>query len=81
MKVLISLGADINAANQEDGRTSLIYAAHEGELEAVKVLVEHRADVNAVDNEGKTALNWAEEENQSDIAAFLQELEHIFIIE
>jgi ankyrin repeat protein len=51
---------DINARNEygwtNDGWTALILASSNGHLEAVKYLIEHRANVNAKDDRGWTAL-------------------------
>ena len=41
------------------GQTALMYAAMYAQESALRLLLEHRADVNAVDKEGKTALTMA----------------------
>jgi len=51
-------GSDVNAANDR-GETPLHVAAHMGETEAAKLLVEHGADVNAKDELGGTPLHEA----------------------
>lgn len=57
---LLSLGLDVNAG---DERTLLhAFAAHEDER-GVKWLIDHGADVNRADVEGKTALHSAAERN------------------
>ena len=38
-----------------------------------KFLVEHGANVNATDNEGKTPLNYASERGHEDVAQYLKE--------
>lgn len=45
MKLLIEKGANVNAQNKF-GKTALMYAIQYGNLDAVKMLVEHKADVN-----------------------------------
>lgn len=45
LKLLLDRGVDINAQNSF-GKTALMYAIQYGSLDAVKILVEHHADVN-----------------------------------
>jgi ankyrin repeat protein len=52
---LLNKGADVNC-RQDDLRTPLHLAACDGELEVARVLVEHKADVDSRDNEGKAPL-------------------------
>ena len=52
---LLNKGADINC-RQDDLRTPLHLAAQCGELEVARVLIEHKADVDSQDREGKTPL-------------------------
>jgi len=70
MKRMIAMGADINAKD-DSGRTSLIHAAKEGQIEAVKLLLNRSADINVEDTYGNTALEYAEEEGNEDIAVLL----------
>ena len=53
------LGADVNAKNSM-GLTALHGAANRGSDDIVKFLVEHGADLDAADNEGRTPLTWAQ---------------------
>ena len=61
----IAGGADINVTlaiplpKEVDGQTVLMYAAYMDQKEVVKALIAARADVNAVDNKGITALMYA----------------------
>jgi ankyrin repeat protein len=57
--LLLNAGADKDFASKMDGRTALIRAAEKGNLEAVKLLVAARADRNAKDKKGFTALEHA----------------------
>ena len=68
MKLILDLGADVNAANKQ-GLTALHGAAHKAALEEIKLLVEHGANLAARDQgskafgqntEGLLPLNWAE---------------------
>jgi outer membrane protein assembly factor BamB len=56
---LLAKGVDVNAKTPY-GATALVYAAGAGHLDAVKVLLKHKADVDAKDTFYKTnALGWA----------------------
>jgi ankyrin repeat protein len=55
IELLIAKGADVNHQD-DDGATALIYAARNGDTEAVSVLLRNGALVNLADNDGKTAL-------------------------
>ena len=53
VKVVLELGADVNAAN-ELGNTALHGAAHTKANKVIEFLVEHGADVNATNKRGQT---------------------------
>jgi uncharacterized protein len=68
MKLILDLGADINAAN-EQGLTALHGAAHKAALAEIQLLVDRGADLGAKDKgskafgqdtKGMLPLNWAE---------------------
>ncbi len=44
VKMLLDLGADVNAQDTLDGRTALMGAAHKGRNDIVQLLVDHGAD-------------------------------------
>jgi ankyrin repeat protein len=52
--LLLANGADVNALEDENGRTSLHLAAESGELRAVELLLAKGADLDALDKKGKT---------------------------
>jgi len=58
VKLLLTLGIDINASNQEK-RAALHGAAHKGRNEIVKLLVENGADLNAHDVGSRDTINGA----------------------
>src|SRR5262249_37459541 len=59
VETLLAKGVEVNTKT-EYGVTALMYAADKGHLDVVKVLLKHKADVNAKDNfYGATALTWA----------------------
>lgn len=66
-------GIDPNTANP-GGETALMTAARTGSLDAVRLLIDRGAAVNAKEKErGQTALMWAVLENHPDVARFLIE--------
>lgn len=64
MQLLLSNGASITTL-------PIIVAARKGNLDAVKVLVEHGADVDAQQSWGHTALMLASKEGHADVVRFL----------
>ena len=60
--------ARINGTNDE---RPLHWAALTGDIDVVSLLIEHGADINAVDAQGLTALHWAAWQGQLDIAKLL----------
>jgi uncharacterized protein len=59
--LLLAQGADINHQEHSMGWTALIWAAKQGYANTVRQLLEHEARLDIRDLEGKTALDWAEE--------------------
>jgi len=55
MKVLLARGADVNEADA-NGRTPLMIAAHQGDLEQARFLLNANANVNAFPSREQTAL-------------------------
>ena len=49
VKLLLELGADVNAQDALDGRTALMGAAHKGRNDVVQLLVDHGADLGLRD--------------------------------
>jgi ankyrin repeat protein len=68
---LINSQADVNAKDGQNN-SPIIYAA-ENSLQSFKYLIEHNADVNARNEEGKTLLHIAAEWGQTEIARYLIE--------
>lgn len=52
--------------------TPLMYAATHGDAETVKYLLSCGADVDAVDDDGETAIDWAERNGRTDILLLLK---------
>ena len=55
VKMLIAGGSKVNAMN-EDGWTALMLASHDGQTEAIKVLIAEGAEVNVTDKHVLTLL-------------------------
>jgi ankyrin repeat protein len=82
VKLFLAYGANVNARfvrrgplpmlPKPDRYTRLHVAAERGETEIVKLLLDHRADVNAKDSRGRTPLAWALAAGQNDIASLLR---------
>jgi ankyrin repeat protein len=71
VKRLVEAGADVNAARW-DGTTALMIASNSGNAEAVKLLLERGAQVNAAESrKGQTALMWAASEGHSEVVQLL----------
>ena len=49
VKLLLDLGADVNAQDLLDGRTALMGAAHKGRNDVIELLVQHGADLSMRD--------------------------------
>lgn len=58
LRLLLSLGASANEPAQNDGFTPLHLAVQERRIEAIKILIEAGADLEAKDHNGKTPLAW-----------------------
>jgi len=54
------------------GLTPLIRASWNGHEEVVRALIENRADIGAVDDQGFSALRRAEAQNEEQIATWLR---------
>ena len=68
---LLAAGADPNEV-QPDGATPLMLASRSGDVDAIKVLIDHKANVNAKEKlRGTTALMWAAEQSHPDAVKLL----------
>ena len=61
-------------ARDNSRSTPLHFASRRGHLEAAHLLVEHGANIDAEDDEGKTASKVASENGYHDIAKLLSDL-------
>ncbi|ODQ67164.1 hypothetical protein NADFUDRAFT_81739 [Nadsonia fulvescens var. elongata DSM 6958] len=62
---------NINAPDLEKGWTALFYAAVAGQSDIVRFLLQHGADINAMDFFGRRAVDYAVEEKQQSIVELL----------
>ena len=60
---------------KNDGRTALHTAAFCGELESTQWLVGHGIDPQAVDEDKKTAKDWAKSRDKTEVVNFLEKIE------
>jgi ankyrin repeat protein len=57
VKMLLDLGADVNAQDLIDGRTALMGAAHKGRNDVIELLVQHGADLSLRDIGSRDTIN------------------------
>ena len=72
VEVLINAGADVNAIDSHENWTPVMFAAGEGQLEVIKLLVANGADLSKVDTDGESALDFANANGHSETANYLQ---------
>src|SRR5512143_140618 len=58
VELLLKAGEDANAIVTPDGDTALMMAARTGKADAIKVLLDHGAQVNQSNPRGQTPLMW-----------------------
>ena len=72
-KSLIAAGADINLQNSVDGGTAINIAIEDGKLDFVKLMVESSYDLTIKNSDGFSALDYAANQDQQEIAKYLHE--------
>jgi len=73
VRMLLEKGVDVNAAHEVHGMTPLMRACWYGRMETVKVLLENGASIDAVNKEGKAAMDIAAERGHDEIMVVLLE--------
>jgi uncharacterized protein len=71
LRALVLAGATSVATVAEAARPAVVAAAKDGNREALRTLVQQRADVNAADVDGTTALHWASHRDDLDSVSLL----------
>ena len=78
-ETLLKAGANVNAIGYRDRITPLCVAAIHGHLNMVKILLDNGADINIVDRDGKTPLQRAQNERQTNIVTVLSNAHFISV--
>lgn len=73
-RALLHAGASIEGASERSYIRPLWKAAKRGHLQMVKLLVGSGANVNATDNTGMSALDYAKRYSRSDVVEYLKSL-------
>ena len=68
---MLEHGADVDTIGGWRKNTPLSYAAEKGDTELCKLLLEHGAEVNAEDKNGKMPLHLAKEEGHTETCKLL----------
>jgi ankyrin repeat protein len=73
MRAFVEKGVD-PAQKGARGWTALMFAAsaHRSSVGTLEFLLDHGADINAIDDDGRTALDWALTRGETDVSAFLR---------
>lgn len=71
---LLSHGADPNVADRSTGTTPLHDAARTGHLGTVRLLVQHLADPEARDRQGRRPIDLAREDSHTSVVEYLESL-------
>ena len=73
LQQLIDAGADVNKANNVDGKTSLIEATSQNHPECANILIKAGASVNMANEKARTALIYAAEKGNRQTLTLLLE--------
>ncbi len=71
IRAVLASGVDVNKRTGGRGRTYLMIAAANGDIESIAYLLKMNADINVIDNLGRTALFYAALENKLNAVEFL----------
>ncbi|HEX2753295.1 MAG TPA: ankyrin repeat domain-containing protein [Alphaproteobacteria bacterium] len=76
VKELLQHGADPNYAGFTFGKTALMWAAHMGQRKNVIALLDAGADPEATSHNGKTAADWADDNNKIAVKEMIRDFIH-----
>ena len=74
VSALLDKGADPNIVDSNEHFTPLMHAAAEGNLDVVKILVDHGADLSMTDVDNDNAESFARQAGHLQVAAYLREI-------
>ena len=74
VKLLLDNRAEINITDNEEHFTALMYAAAEGQMDNVKLLLSYKADPLLKDIDGDNAMTFAVKNGHTDIASLLKSI-------
>jgi ankyrin repeat protein len=77
VQLLIDNNAEVNVFDNVEHFTALMFAASEGQLEVVKILMANGADASLKDIDGDTAEAFANQNKHTDVADFLHTFKSI----
>ena len=72
VKQHLAAGTDVNARHKSGGLTPLHFAAYYGHEEIVELLITKGANVNAKANDGRTPIDWAITQDNTETADLLR---------
>lgn len=73
IKYCIDKGFDLNTSKRKSGITPVMLAACFSDMEVMEMLLEHGGDVNAADNSGMSAKDYAKKLGQKQMMEYLSE--------
>lgn len=76
LALLLKKGLNPNATRKSDGVTPLMLEVTGGSASSVKLLLDHGANIHAVDKHGGTALQYAKEAHNTPIVKLLVSMTH-----
>lgn len=72
VRLLVDKGAEVNHAGHAEGWSALMYAGYSGHTEVIRVLLDSGADADLEDNDGETALTFAQRNGHAEAAELLR---------